>query len=90
MIQSMSGFAATTITLELDKETKINLTISIKALNSRFFEASCKLPYTLSQFEHDFSKLLKENLHRGHIYLIIHMSNQNLLKGTIEPAKPVI
>ena len=76
MIQSMTGFAAKTIILELAPETRVNITISIKALNSRFFEASCKLPYTLNYFEHDFIKLLKDTLHRGHIYLIIHMSKR--------------
>jgi len=90
MIQSMTGFATQTLILELDSETKINVTISIKSLNSRFFETSCKLPYMLGNFEHDFIKLLKDKLHRGHIYLIIHMSNQNLLKGTIKPANQVI
>jgi len=86
----MTGFASKTFILELDPETKINVTINIKALNSRFFETSCKLPYTLNQREHDFIKILKDTLHRGHIYLIIHMSNQNLLKESIEPAMPVI
>jgi len=90
MIQSMTGFATKTIILELDKETKVNVTISIKALNSRFFETNCKLPYALNRYEHDFIKILKDNLHRGYIYLVIHMSNQNLLKGSIEPATPVI
>lgn len=90
MIQSMTGFAAKTLILDVDSETKINLTISIKALNSRFFEANCKLPYIFNNLEQDFIKLLKDKLHRGHIYLTVHMSNQNLLKSTIEPANPVI
>jgi len=90
MIQSMTGFATKTIIIDIDAESKINLTVSIKALNSRFFEASCKLPYILNHLEHDFIKLLKKKLSRGHIYLVVHMSNQNMLKGTIEPAKPVI
>ncbi len=90
MIQSMTGFATKNLILDIDAETKVNLTISLKALNSRFFEANCKLPYILSHLEHDFIKVLKDKLHRGHIYLIVHMSNQNLLKSTIEPAKPVI
>lgn len=90
MIQSMTGFATKNIIIELDPETKVNVTISIKALNSRFFEANCKLPYTLNRYEHDFIKILKESLHRGYIYLVIHMSNQSLLKGAVEPAIPVI
>ncbi|TET06103.1 YicC family protein [Candidatus Dependentiae bacterium] len=90
MIQSMTGFASKTFIFELDPETKVNVTINIKALNSRFFEVNCKLPYTINRFENDLTKLLKDNLHRGYIYLTVHMSNQNLLKGVIEPAMPVI
>ena len=90
MIQSMTGFAISTLILEIDKDTKINVTISIKTLNSRFFETNCKLPYALGRYENDFIKILKNHLHRGYIYFIIHMSNQNLLKGSIEPSVPVI
>lgn len=90
MIQSMTGFASKTFIIELDPETKINITINIKAFNSRFFETNCKLPYALNHREHDFIKILKNTLHRGYIYLTIHMSNQNLLKASIEPAMPVI
>lgn len=90
MIQSMTGFATKTFIFDLEPETKVNVTISIKALNSRFFEVNCKLPYTINRFENDLTKLLKDNLHRGYIYLTVHMSNQNLLKGVIEPAIPVI
>ena len=42
MIQSMTGFAAKTFVLELDAQHKTNITISVKTLNSRFFEAKCK------------------------------------------------
>ena len=90
MIQSMTGFAARTFIFELDKEKKVNVSITIKALNSRFFEASCKLPYILTAFEHDFTKILKATLKRGYIYLTIHMSNQSLLKESIEPSFTII
>lgn len=85
MIQSMTGFASKTIMLE-PEGNKIKLSISIKALNSRYFDISCKMPYILNQFEPDFIKLVKSKLNRGQIYLIIHSSDQNLFRPSIEPA----
>ncbi|MFI5333227.1 MAG: YicC/YloC family endoribonuclease [Candidatus Babeliales bacterium] len=82
----MTGFASKTVTLALDTHEKAHLTISLKSLNSRFFEATCKLHYQLNSLETEFLKILKNTLHRGHIYLIIHMDNQNLFKGAVEPS----
>jgi uncharacterized protein (TIGR00255 family) len=44
------------------------------------------VPYALSQLETDFIKLLKSKLHRGHIFLTIHLSNAALFKGTVSPS----
>lgn len=86
MVQSMTGFACKTLIIFPQKDNPVNLSISIKTLNSRFFEATCKLPYALSNFETDFVKMLKAKLHRGHIYLTIHASSQYLVSGTVTPA----
>jgi uncharacterized protein (TIGR00255 family) len=82
----MTGFASKTVTLTLETHEKAHLTISLKSLNSRFFEATCKLHYQLNSLETEFLKILKNALHRGHVYLIIHMDNQNLFKGAVEPS----
>lgn len=89
MIRSMTGFAGKIITVPL-ADGKVNLSISLKSLNSRFFEATCKLHYQLSNLETDFLKIMKEHLHRGHLYLTIHMNNQNLFKGAVEPSLKTI
>jgi len=86
MLMSMTGFATKSITLPLDEGLKVNLSISVKSLNSRFFEATCKLPYALSHLETDFIKTLKKRLLRGHIYFTIYMGTQELLKGSVEPS----
>ena len=86
MIRSMTGFASKTVTLTLETHEKAHLTISLKSLNSRFFEATCKLHYQLNNLETEFLKILKNSLHRGHVYLIIHMDNQNLFKGAVAPS----
>lgn len=89
MTLSMTGFAAKSIIIELN-ENKITVAISIKSLNSRFFEATCKLPYTLTHLETTFIKLFKTQLHRGHIYFTIHISSPNLLKSSIEPSITIV
>ncbi len=91
MIRSMTGFASKLVTLTLaDDGGKVNLTINLKSLNSRFFEASCKLPHQISTLETELIKILKNKLHRGHIYLTMHIDNQNLFKGDVEPSIKVI
>lgn len=90
MLLSMTGFASKSMNLQLDEGLKVNLTISIKSLNSRFFETTCKLPYALSHLETDFIKGLKKKLLRGHIYFTIYMGTQELLKGSVEPSANTI
>lgn len=86
MIQSMTGFASKTFALELDSEHKTNVTVSIKTLNSRFFEAKCKLPHALSHLETEFVKRLKKKLRRGYAHLIMHVENKSLFKGPVDVA----
>lgn len=86
MVLSMTGFASKTAVLTTGAGNKVNISLSIKSLNSRFFEVTCKVPYALSQLETDFIKLLKSKLHRGHIFLTIHLSNAALFKGTVSPS----
>lgn len=85
MLRSMTGFAAKNVTLT-SHDIKTSVSISIKSLNSRFFEATCKLPYQLSNLEIDLLKVIKNKLLRGHIYLTIYMNNPDLFKGSVEPA----
>lgn len=90
MVLSMTGFAATTAIIPINTTTAVNISISIKSLNSRFFEATCKMPYALNHLETKIIQLLKAKLHRGHLYFTVHMQNSQALKGTIEPAFNVI
>lgn len=90
MIRSMTGFAGKTAMLSLSNNEKGTFAISIKSLNSRFFEVTCKLHYQISNLETELIQLLKKKLHRGHVYLTIHIDNQALFKGTIEPSHKII
>lgn len=86
MVVSMTGYAAATAVISIDTQTKVPVSMSLKSLNSRFFEVSCKLPYALSHMETTFIKLFKSHLGRGHIYFTVHMQELNLFNGTVEPS----
>lgn len=90
MIYSMTGFAAKTLVIFPSADNPVNVSISLKALNSRFFETTCKLPFALNNFETDFIKLFKSRMSRGHIYFTIHASSQHLLSCTVKPNMDVI
>lgn len=89
MIRSMTGFASHTFTLTRGQEHS-TITITIKSLNSRYFEITYKTPYIFSSLEHEITKLVKHDLMRGHVNLVVYMSNPNMFKGNIEPALHVI
>jgi len=90
MLYSMTGFASKTITVHPSKEQSVNLSLSLKSLNSRFFEATCKLPYALNNLETELIKLFKKELHRGHIYFVVHASAPNIVETEILPAMDVV
>lgn len=86
MVLSMTGFATKNVSFTLSDGSKATLTISIKTLNSRFFETTTKIPFALSHLETNFIKLLKKRLVRGHVYLVIQTNNQAIFKGAVEPS----
>ncbi len=90
MLRSMTGFASKIITMSFDDGSKVSMAMSIKSLNSRFFEASCKLPPQLTSLETESIRLLKSALLRGHVYFTIYVNNQNAFKGAAEPSFSVI
>jgi uncharacterized protein (TIGR00255 family) len=85
----MTGFAEKTITMPVGDQNVI-ITLSIKSLNARFFEATCRLPYALSTLEIELNQRFKKALKRGNVFFAINLSNGALLKGTVEPALSVI
>jgi uncharacterized protein (TIGR00255 family) len=89
MTFSMTGFSSISSILpryKLEEQSRMYLTMTLKSLNSRFFEINCKLPYTLTQLETDLIKLFKSKLYRGNIYFTIHMANSNALLASVEPS----
>lgn len=82
MPSSMTGFASKTSTISISGE-KIDTSISLKSLNSRFFEATCKIPGVVSHLETEIIKILQQKLIRGHVYLTLHIKNTSMLKPTV-------
>lgn len=90
MIQSMTGFAAQTVPVQLDDNQQIHLTILLKTLNARYSEITCKLPYALSALEVDFIQVLKKRFGRGTIYLTISTSPSEAFKSAVQPSLSLI
>ena len=68
MLTSMTGFSSKTSEITLDGGS-FSLTVEIKALNSRFFELTCRAPSGLSVLETDIVQRLKKILRRGRVYV---------------------
>ncbi len=87
MILSMTGFATSTaeVSLSAGKE-KIVLSMSIKSLNSRFFELTCKSPSLLNNLEIPIQRLLQKKLRRGHVFISIKILNSELLNQSVTPS----
>jgi uncharacterized protein (TIGR00255 family) len=89
-IASMTGFASKILVITMPSGERSSLSMNLKSLNSRFFEASAKLPIALSHLETTIIKQFKEKLRRGHIYFTAYLSNPNIFEGSITPAMSVI
>lgn len=91
MILSMTGFATSTVEIPLSSNNgNMVLSISMKSLNSRFFELTCKIPSLLSNLEVPMQRALQKQLHRGHVSLHIKMVNSEFLNEPIKPALDTI
>jgi len=82
---SMTGFSSRTVCLPINKKEKILFLVEIKSVNSRFFEAVCKIPYALNHLEIKIIQELKSKLMRGRVYLSIRPEEDS---GSFETVKP--
>lgn len=89
MVLSMTGFVAKSVPFVINNE-QITVTVSIKTLNSRFCEITCKLPYVLAHIEHLIHKKLKEKLARGSVQCTIHLSSLAPFTGAVQPSLPTV
>ena len=91
MIISMTGFSSAIISLPIKDQTtgtehEVQLSMTLKTLNSRFFEVNCRIPTSLGFLETEMIKHFKKEFHRGTVQFTIYMSSPSALTGAIEPA----
>jgi len=82
MIQSMTGFSTKTISIPTSNDP-VSVNMLLKSLNTRFFEASCRLPHVFAAYETELIKLFKKRLKRGQIYFTLHLSDPQCFKTNI-------
>lgn len=82
----MTGFASKAITLTAADGAQTQVNLSLKSLNSRYFEATCKMPHALQQLETRTIQLLKKELLRGHVYFTVYLADQAFLQSQVKPA----
>lgn len=84
MVVSMTGFALKNIELSKADGSTVLLTMSLKSLNSRFFETTCKFPLALQYLELEFIRKLKDRLLRGHVTVLINAQNPHSFRGPVQ------
>lgn len=90
MILSMTGFATSSVEIPLANNGNMLLSISIKSLNSRYFEMTCKMPSIFSNLEVQIQRILQKQLHRGHVSLHIKILNSESLYESVKPSLQTI
>lgn len=85
MLQSMTGFSSGTIEVKT-KSGKLALVVEMKTINSRYFEATCKLPMALSSLETKIVSRLQSILSRGRLYLTVRFSEESEVRENISPS----
>lgn len=85
----MTGFANHAVMLLEQENEQCVLDIEIKTFNSRFFEATCKLPAALSAQEGEVLTKLKDKLFRGRVYCTVRILGVGSLfeRVTVSPLR---
>ncbi|MBM3894002.1 DUF1732 domain-containing protein [Candidatus Dependentiae bacterium] len=93
MIESMTGFATRTCEIsftDAQTEKRIDLLIELKSLNSRYFEASFRVPSSVARFELELNSLLKKQLIRGRVFCSIKSAKSQEILESYQPVHDVI
>lgn len=84
MVLSMTGFVTRTI-IYTHGSVEYPITISLKSLNNRFFDAYFKAPSALLHLETKIGSLLREHLFRGTVYCTINSTALDAALSSIKP-----
>lgn len=89
MIESMTGFIRRSIDIACASagiEKKMTVIVELKSLNSRYFEASFRLPPSLFHLELGMTSVLKKKLLRGRVFCTVKAES---VEGALEVYEPV-
>lgn len=89
MLQSMTGFATRTFELPIDGQM-VSITVHLKSLNGRFFEATCRLPHALTHLEAPLIKRLKDKLVRGTVHCLFYLGAPLTVNSKSAPSYSII
>ena len=89
MLLSMTGYSNGTIVLHT-KSGEFSVELELKTINTRYFEALCKLPASFSFLELKIVNLLQEKLIRGRTYLTVRFTEGNEVFDAVIPSLKVI
>lgn len=89
MLLSMTGFGSGSVVINT-RAGKLSLLVEMKTINSRYFEATCKLPITLSSLEVKILNLLQASLSRGRLYLVARFAEDSEIFENVSPSLKVI
>lgn len=86
-MQSMTGFSSGTIRVPgMAANAPLELAVELKSLNARFFEATTRLPSSLSSLEIDVLNVLKKKLIRGRVFLSVQLVASDEVDVSIVPS----
>ena len=70
-ISSMTGFARVQVRVPVRDEEQLAYTLTLKSVNHRFLDLQFRLPSGFDALEVELRRVLKENLIRGHVDLVL-------------------
>ncbi|MGH9560700.1 MAG: YicC/YloC family endoribonuclease [Terracidiphilus sp.] len=70
-ISSMTGFARVQVRVSMGDEEQLSYTLTLKSVNHRFLDLQFRLPSGLDALEVELRRVLKDNLIRGHVDLVL-------------------
>ncbi|RMG57631.1 MAG: YicC family protein [Bacteroidetes bacterium] len=85
MIQSMTGYGAATLS-----SPNYKVTVELKSLNSKFLEATLKLPRVYLKYENRVRAALNRKLERGKVMMVMNVEVLNPDKRTLNVNRALV
>jgi uncharacterized protein (TIGR00255 family) len=80
-ISSMTGFARVQVRVPTGGDDQLSYSLTVKSVNHRFLDLQFRLPSGLDALEVELRRVLKENLIRGHVDLILSVERNAQAKS---------